>query len=210
MKTPAAPKAPRWFSYSVSIAHFCYTTEMKTFIVLLRGINVGGKNKVPMQQLKQCLQALGYDDVTTYIASGNVILKSNDSATTISESIEKMLPKKFKLNSSLIKVLVLTKQQLQKVIATKPKGFGEQPKKYHSDVIFLMGISTKKALTVFDPKAGIDTIWPGKGVIYSQRLSSERTKSTLSKIVGTPAYKEMTIRNWNTVTRLVELAREEE
>jgi len=48
-------------------------------------------------------------------------------------------------------------------------------------------------------------VWPGKGVIYSQRLGAERTKSRLGKIVGTPAYKAMTIRSWSTTTKLMDL-----
>jgi uncharacterized protein (DUF1697 family) len=108
------------------------------------------------------------------------------------------------LHSELIAVLVLTRAQLKAVIDGKPKGFGEQPTKYHSDAVFLMGIDAASAMAVFDPRPGVDTIWPGKGVIYSQRLSAQRTKSRLSKIVGTTAYKSMTIRNWNTTTTLLD------
>jgi uncharacterized protein (DUF1697 family) len=68
-----------------------------------------------------------------------------------------------------------------------------------------MGISAAEAMKVFDPREGVDTVWPGNGVIYSQRLSAKRTKSRLSKMVGTPAYKSMTIRSWNTTTKLLEL-----
>ena len=50
----------------------------------------------------------------------------------------------------------------------------------------------------------VDEVWPGKGVIYSQRLSAQRTKSRLAKIVGTPAYKSMTIRSWATTLALLE------
>ncbi|MFL5683324.1 MAG: DUF1697 domain-containing protein, partial [Chloroflexota bacterium] len=55
-----------------------------------------------------------------------------------------------------------------------------------------------------DPRPGVDAVWPGNGVIYSQRLSAERTKSRLGKIVGTPAYKSMTIRSWQTTMALLE------
>ena len=58
-------------------------------------------------------------------------------------------------------------------------------------------------MTVFSPREGVDHVWPGAGVIYSQRLSAQRTKSRLGKIVGTPAYGSMTIRNWATTTKLV-------
>jgi len=178
---------------------------MNTFAILIRGINVGGKNTVPMMGLKKCLEELGFSNVATFIASGNVILTSDKRADEIKAQIEKALPESFKLDSELIKVLVLTREQLQAVIDNKPKGFGEQPNKYHSDAIFLMGIDAAQAMLVFDPREGVDKIWPSDGVIYSQRLSSLRTKSRLSRIVGTPAYQSMTIRSWGTTTKLLEI-----
>ena len=108
----------------------------------------------------------------------------------------------------LIKVLVLSDNQIQAVIDNKPEGFGEQPEKYHSDVIFLMDIDAAQALSVFDPKEGVDKVWPSNGVIYSQRLSALRTKSRLSRIVGTPAYQSMTIRSWSTTTKLLEILKD--
>lgn len=174
----------------------------------MRSINVGGKNKISMAELKLCFEELGFSNVTTYIQSGNAVLQSTSDAKTIKNLIKECLPKKFKLDSSIIKVLVLTPTQLRDAIKNKPKGFGEQPDKYHSDVIFLMDISPTEAMKAFSPKEGVDTIWTGKGVIYSQRLSSQRTKSRLSKIVGKPAYKSMTIRNWNTTTKMLELLEE--
>jgi uncharacterized protein (DUF1697 family) len=143
-----------------------------------------------------------------YIASGNVILTSNKHADEIKAEVEKALPESFKLDTDLIKVLVLTDKQIQTVIDKKPEGFGEQPEKYHSDVIFLMGIAPEEALPVFAPREGVDRIWPGDGVIYSQRLSAQRTKSRLNKIMATPAYKSMTIRNWNTTTTLLKILEE--
>ena len=182
---------------------------MNTYLLLIRGINVGGKNNIPMAGLKRCLEGLGFTDVSTYIASGNVIVKSDKSADKVKTQIEKALPTDFKLDSKLIKVLVLTYNELQAVIDHKPKGFGEHPEKYHSDAIFLMGIDAVQAMYVFDPRDGVDKVWPGDGVIYHQRLSVLRTKSRLSKIVGTPTYKSMTIRNWNTTTKLLELLKKE-
>lgn len=178
---------------------------MIQYIALLRGINVGGKNKMPMADLKLCLEEIGCTDVITYIQSGNVIFKSNLKPKALSSKIEKALPTKFKLDSSLIKVLLLTKDQLQAIIDDKPKGFGDEPDKYHSDAIFLIGIDAKEALKVFNPREGVDKVWQGDGVIYSQRLSSQRSKSRLSAIAGTPVYKSMTIRSWNTTTKLLNM-----
>ena len=181
---------------------------MHTYVILIRGINVGGKNKVPMTGLRTCLEELGCSNVSTYIASGNVILETGKRPDELQAQIEAALPESFKLDSELIKVLVLTRKQLQAIIDNKPKGFGEQPEKYHSDAIFLMGIDSAQAMPVFDPREGVDNVWPGDGVIYSQRLSAQRTKSRLSKIVGTPVYQSMTIRSWNTTTKLLKILEE--
>lgn len=140
---------------------------METYVVLLRGINVGGKNKVSMLQLKKTLEELGYFDIVTYIASGNVLLRSNKKPRKIQVEIEKILPKKFKLDSEHIKVLVLTHEELKTVIRRKPRSFGEFPQKYHSDVIFLMDFDVSQAMTAFSPKEGVDIVWPGQGVVYS-------------------------------------------
>lgn len=181
---------------------------MKPYVILLRGINVGGKNKVPMADLRNSLEALGFSNVTTYIASGNVILKSDQHPDAIKAQIEAALPANFKLDDELIKVLVLTREQIQAVVEHKPEGFGEQPETYHSDAIFLMGMDSAEAISIFSPREGVDQVWPGQGVIYSQRLSAERTKSRLNRIMSSPAYKSMTIRNWNTTTKLLDMLRE--
>ena len=178
---------------------------MNTYVLLLRGINVGGKNKVPMAALRTCLEELGFSDVSTYIASGNVILASNKGPDEIKAQVEEALSKSFALDSELIKVLVLARSQLQSVIDNKPKGFGEEPEKYHSDAIFLIGVDSARAMQLFNPREGVDKVWLGGGVIYSQRLSAERTKSRLSTIVASPLYKSMTIRSWNTITKLLQL-----
>lgn len=183
---------------------------MNTYVILLRGINVGGKNNIRMAGLKTCLEELGFSAVSTYIASGNVILQSEKSPCEVKAQIEKALPENFKLDSELVKVLVLTRSQLQAIIDNKPAGFGEQPNVYQSDTLFLMGIDADEAMLVFDPRQGVDKIWQGDDVIYSQRLSSLRAKSRLSKIVGTPLYKSMTIRSWNTTIKLLELLKNAE
>ena len=177
---------------------------MTRYLVLLRGINVGGRNKVPMAALRELLESLGHTKVSTYIASGNVILSSDRTAAEIKRELEEALPRTFKLDSELIAVLVLTRAQLRAVVRDRPKGFGDKLDTYNSDAIFLMGISAADALKVFNPRPGVDEVWPGKGVIYSQRLTAERTKSRLGKIVGTRAYRSMTIRSWATTLALLE------
>jgi uncharacterized protein (DUF1697 family) len=177
---------------------------MTSYLVLLRGINVGGKNKVPMAELRAALESLGFENVSTYIASGNVIVTSRRAPAGIKRQIESVLPQRFRLDSELIAVRVMTHAELRAVVDHKPQGFGEQPGTYHSDAIFLIGIDAATAMEVFDPHPQVDRVWPGDGVIYSQRLSAQRTRSRLNKAISTPLYKSMTIRSWSTTLALLE------
>jgi uncharacterized protein (DUF1697 family) len=179
--------------------------RVTTFLILLRGINVGGKNKVPMAELRKCLEGLGFLDVATYIVSGNVILTSDRNAGETAAALEAALPRAFELDSDLIKVLVLTRDQLQAVVDDRPEGFGDQPGKYHSDAIFLIGIDPAEAMPIFRPREGVDRVWPGNGVVYAERLSAQRTKSRLSSMMASPLYRSMTIRSWTTTVKLLEL-----
>ena len=174
------------------------------YLVLLRGVNVGGKNRVSMAALRERLEADGFTDVSTYIASGNVLLTSDRRPEQIKAHIERTLPVAFDLHDELVKVVVLSRAQVDAVVANRPKGFGDDPRTYHSDAIFLIEIDADEAMQVFDPREGVDRVWPGDGVIYSQRLSAERTRSRLNKALSTPAYKSMTIRSWTTTQALLE------
>ncbi len=177
---------------------------MPRYVVLLRGINVGGKNNLSMAALKECLGGLGYGNVATYINSGNVIADSTKSAAAVEAEIETVLPREFKLDSKLIRVLALPNATFTAMAVGRPKGFGDEPGKYHSDAIFLMrGLALKDAVTAFDPREGVDAFWPGKGVIYHRRLSALRTRSKLNKVLATPFYKSMTIRSWQTTQKLL-------
>jgi len=178
---------------------------MDRHVVLLRGINVGGRNKVPMARLKMLLEELGLEDVTTYLQSGNAIVRSALAPATIARRIEERLSAAFTLDSETIKVLVLNRGQFRAVLNHRPKGFGDAPDTYHSDAIFLMGIGMAEALSAFSPKEGVDTIWSGDGVIYSQRLSALRTKTRLNRMMASPLYLSMTIRSWGTVLKLLGL-----
>lgn len=180
---------------------------MTSYLVLLRGINVGGKNKVPMAALRTVLEDAGFSNVQTYIASGNVFVDSDRTAATVAATIEAELPKSFKLDTELIRVAVLSKADLETVIERRPKGFGDQPAKFHSDAIFLMGIDAEEAMAVFSPREGVDEVWAGRGVVYHQRLSAQRTKSRLNRIMSTPVFASATIRSWQTTVALRGLMR---
>ena len=142
--------------------------------------------------------------MSTYIASGNVILRSDRRPSEIKHEIEAALPKRFRLDSALVSVLVLTHDELRAVVEKKPNGFGAKPDTYHSDAIFLIDLDAATAMEVFDPHPEVDRVWAGEGVIYSQRLSAQRTRSRLNKAITTPLYKSMTIRSWATTLALLD------
>lgn len=178
---------------------------MATQIILIRGINVGGKNKISMKELKTCFEELGFENVLTYINSGNVIVDTPLKPESVQKKIEDALPKKFKLDSEIIKILALKDSDLKKIVTGAPKGFGTQPEKYYSDVIFLLEKSVTEFMKVVETHPEVDKVWPGKNVVYFQRLGAQRTKSRLGKIISKPIYKSLTIRSWNTTTKILNL-----
>jgi len=180
------------------------------YLALFRGVNVGGKNKLSMAELKLCLADMGLKNVRTYINSGNALFESDKPGEEIARMIESTLVKKFKFDSEIIKVLVISDRQLKAVVEGAPDGFGKTPDRYYSDVAFLIGVSTEEVFGQFDLNPDVDAIWEGKGVIYYRRLGALRTKSRLSRIIGKPVYKSMTIRSWNTTVKLLALLSSEE
>lgn len=179
---------------------------MNEYVILLRGVNVGGKSRVPMAELRDALSDHGYENVSTYINSGNVLLSSSESASEVKAKVEGLITENFMLVPGSGLAHVLTVEYLKSVVDLKPEGFGDEPAKFHSDAIFLMGITAEDVFSAFTPKEGVDTVWMGDAVIYSQRLSAERTKSRLNRVMSSPLYKQMTIRTWSTTLKLVELA----
>jgi uncharacterized protein (DUF1697 family) len=173
---------------------------MTRCVALIRGINVGGRNKVAMADLRAAFEDAGFDSVRTYIQSGNVVFGTTASATSLESSIETMLERRFKIP---LVVVVRTQTQMRKVVDDAPGGFGATPTMYHSDAIFLKHpLTSTQAMKVVKLREGVDRAWPGPGVIYFDRLSAQRTQSRMSRIVGTPEYQRMTIRNWATTTKL--------
>lgn len=177
--------------------------DVSTLVILIRGINVGGKNPVSMAGLRTCLEALGCVGPQTYLNSGNAIVDSDLSPAELTSALEAELPRRFRLHDELLRVLVLTEAEFRSVVSGRPPGFGDEPQTYHSDAIFLIGLDVAEVMPIFQPREGVDEVWPGVGVVYSQRLSAQRTKSRLNKIVADPAYKSMTIRSWSTTSKLL-------
>lgn len=90
---------------------------MKTYIALLRGINVGGHNKIPMAELRDVLSKLGFIDVETYIQTGNIIYKSNESKPVLEQKIYNAIKTHFGFE---ISTLVKTKNELQHIFDACP------------------------------------------------------------------------------------------
>ncbi len=177
---------------------------MNRYVALLRGINVGGKNIIKMDDLKTCFKEMGFVNITTYIQSGNVLFDSKETnQNQLTQQIEKGLSESFNYNS---KIVLLSQQELIKLIKTAPKNFGVYPDEYRYDVIFLKPpLTSEEALSKIKIKEGVDFVTAGNGVLYFSRLSSMSGQSQMTKMIGTAIYKEMTIRNWNTTIKLAEL-----
>jgi uncharacterized protein (DUF1697 family) len=167
------------------------------YLALLRGINVGGHNTIKMTDLKACFHDIGCADVATYIQSGNVVFRSDDkSVAHLMEIIERTLSERFTYTSRVV----------AGVVERAPGGFGEHADQYRYDVMFLRKpLTAVQAMKVIRLKEGVDTVHRGKGVLYFSRLIAKAAQSHLAKLVALPAYQSMTIRNWNTTTRLLAL-----
>jgi uncharacterized protein (DUF1697 family) len=171
------------------------------YVALLRGINVGGRNKVPMAELRATFEDGGHTDVRTYIQSGNVVFRSTAPRASLEVAVERMLERH--LGFPLV-VVVRSHAQLRSVVANAPAKFGAKPTTFHSDAIFLRApLTPSQVMKIVRLRDGVDQAWAGKGVVYFARLSAQRTKSRMSSIVGTPEYANMTIRNWATTTKLL-------
>ena len=178
---------------------------MTRYVALLRGINVGGKNPIPMTGLKTCFEDNGFDDVRTYIQSGNVAFSSSSTnQAELTRQIERMLRTTFAHYDA--SVVIRSRTQMRAIVDRAPKGFGTQPDRHRYDVIFLKApLTAKTTLKSLSMKEGVDRGWAANGVLYFSRLTSRATSSRLNRVVGLPIYQQMTIRNWNTTTKLREL-----
>lgn len=177
---------------------------MTQYLALLRGINVGGKNIIKMSDLKNCFESIGFIDVLTYIQSGNVIFKSMETNIThLTNQIEKALTIQFNYSS---KIVLLSHIQVETVIKNAPAGFGTFPDKFKYDVIFLRdGFTPNEIITRIKTKEGVDSAFAGSLTLYFLRLTSRLTQSRLKNVMTLPEYQNMTIRNWNTTKKILNL-----
>ena len=174
------------------------------FVALLRGINVGGANVIPMTALRGAFEALGLSDVTTLIASGNVLFRSGPTdARALASRIETALSKEFGYAAT---VVLRSRAQMRTVVRRAPEGFGTSPRLYRYDVVFVKEpLVPRRVVTTIRTREGVDTATAGSSVIYFSRLIARASQSHLPKLIAMPVYKQLTIRTWNTTTKLAAL-----
>lgn len=181
------------------------TPKTERYAALLRGINVGGNNIIKMSELKLCFESLGFLDVSTYINSGNVLFSSakNTTKKSLAGILEKKILDYYKLP---IKVVVVTAKDMIDIVKNAPRGFGSRPEDFRYDVMFLKPpLKAEEAVKDLPLKEEVDRAWAGRGVIYFSRVAAKASQSRMPRIVLLPIYKSVTIRNWNTATKLSSL-----
>ena len=173
------------------------------YVALLRGINVGGNNKVEMGSLKACFEALGFLDVSTYINSGNVIFTTKKtSESKLASGIEQAIEKTFDFP---VRTVVRTAANIEKVAKAIPDKWTND-KEQKTDVLFLWDdFDSKDSLKLIVTNAKVDTLKYVDGAIIWHLEKKHYSKSGMKKFIGTPVYKNMTARNANTVRKLAEL-----
>lgn len=172
------------------------------YLALLRGVNVGGKNLVKMADVRTAFEDMDFEDVTTYIQSGNVLFRApRQKREELAGRIETTLTRRFGFE---LKAVLLTHAQLRRVVDSAPDGFGAATDL--CDVIFLRRpLTVKDAFSIVETREGVDGAWTGPGVLYFSRLASRASGSRLSKVVTRPEYQDMTIRSWSTTIKLLAL-----
>ncbi len=171
-------------------------------VALLRGINIGGRNKISMGQLKVAMEQTGFDDVSTYINSGNIFFTSNHDSTLLTQKLETVIADEFKLN---IKVLLRTKPSIEAVVGAIPEHWTNDRDHMKCDVMFLWEhYDNPSVLEKIHIRDGIDTVSYVDGAIIWMVDRKNQTKSGMMKLAGTDLYQHMTIRNVNTARKLLE------
>lgn len=170
------------------------------WVVLLRAVNLGSRNKVPMAKLRALLEGTGYGDVQTYIASGNVLLDGPRSGAAVARELERIVAAEFGVDTIAI---VRKPAELAALVSDHP--FGRDTSRSH--VVFLAKRPSKKAA---EELAAADHS-PDRGVLAGKELyvqygagvqNARLSAARLERMLGVPA----THRNWRTVAALAELA----
>jgi uncharacterized protein (DUF1697 family) len=176
---------------------------MATYVVLLRGINLAGRNRVGMAPLRDLLSSSGYGDVQTYVQSGNVILRSRTGEKALAASLRERLSRAFGFD---IGIFVRTAAQLADVAANNPfvRPGADPGRQLH--VAFLEAVPDRRAIAALDPhRAPPDELRPRGRDLYiwaPNGIGTSKVLNGLDRILET----SMTVRNWRTVTTLLDMA----
>lgn len=175
---------------------------MKRYIALLRGVNISGKNKVSMAQLKQLFEDLDYKEVKTYLNSGNVIFSSDeDDISKITSIIEEMIKNHFHLD---IPVFVISKEELEDILDHAPNWWIENEDVYNN-LIFIMPPATFQDVyeKIKEPKEGLEKIENYKDTIFWSFSRKDYQKTNWwSKTASVNISNKLTIRTANTVRKI--------
>lgn len=176
---------------------------MAQHIVLLRGINIGSRNRVAMPALRDALAQAGFDDVRTYVQSGNVVLGSGEKADAIARKVRRVIADEFGLD---IAVVTRTRAQLAKVVERNPlQRVAKDPKRYQ--VSFLDAKPKRDVVRRIEEAAA-----PGEQVVIDGREVYAWHPQTIARsklwamLAGQSLGVTATARNWTTVTKLLDLA----
>jgi uncharacterized protein (DUF1697 family) len=174
-------------------------------IVLLRGVNLGSRNRVAMPKLRELLTSAGHGDVRTYLQSGNVVLSSNARPNRLAQEIQQLIDESFGLQ---IAVIVRTRDELAEVVSRNPLGkVATDPKRYQ--VSFL---DSELDQSVIDGLAGLATESERFTAIgrelYAWHPDGVARSKLWNKLAGTGLGVTATARNWTTVTSLLAMASE--
>jgi len=179
--------------------------EKIEYLVLLQGINVGGKNTIKMNELKGVFEKMKFTDIKTYIQSGNVIFKDyENNKLKLAKRIEKTLLNNFK---NEIKVAILTFFELEDILNNVPNEFGKDNKKYKYDILFLIEPLTKEGIMgkIKTLKCD-DKIYEREKAFYVKRNTEKLTGSYITQVLKISP--NITVGNLNTSKKLYELMAE--
>jgi uncharacterized protein (DUF1697 family) len=170
------------------------------YVALLRGINLGGTNRVPMGRLKGTFEDMGHGEVRTYINSGNVLFTApRRSVTGLADELERRIVKDLGVNA---RVLILPGSTVRRIASAIPAEWSND-ESMKCDVIFLWPeFASAKVIDRFQIDPRHEDIRYSPPAILWRVDRSYVTRSAMMKLVGTDLYAGMTIRNCNTVRKL--------
>ena len=174
-----------------------------TYVALLRGINVGGRNITKMAALKACLENAGFARVETFIQSGNVVFESaQKSAARLAPTIDAAAESALRINP---RVVVLSREGLKTVLSDAPAAWRSRTDLRMNIAFLRPPVTAAAALKEVEVRPGVDSVESGKGVLYLSTTLRDLGKSRLSRIVTKPVYQDMTIRSFGTCHKILTL-----